>query len=164
MELLGRTTTAIEEARTMTPRPATISTELGLHLIIPGATTMPVRTALSYDIADPYAVQVRFHTGPTEDGDSVEWTFARQLLTDGVAGPAGEGDVRVWPSDGSTGFGVSLSLSSPSGQALFQVPLRELVDFLTMSYEVVPTGAESNHIDVDGELALLLGAQPETEV
>lgn len=146
----------------MTPRPATVSTELGLHLVIAGANTMPVRAGLRYDIADPYAVQVRFHTGSTEDADSVEWTFARQLLTDGVTGPAGEGDVRVWPSDASGAFGVSLSLSSPSGQALFEVPLRELVDFLTMSYDVVPTGAESDFIDVDDELALLLGAQPET--
>ena len=143
----------------MTPRPATVSTELRLHLVIPGANTMPVRAGLRYDIDDPYAVQVRFHTASSEDADSVEWTFARQLLTDGVAGPTGEGDVRVWPS---AGLGVSLSLSSPSGRALFQVPLRELVDFLTMSYEVVPTGAESNHIHVDDELALLLGAQPET--
>ena len=143
----------------MTPRPATVSTELGLHLVIPGANSMPVRAGLRYDIDDPYAVQVRFHTHSSEDADSVEWTFARQLLTDGVAGPTGEGDVRVWPSDG---LEVSLSLSSPSGKALFQVPLRELVDFLTMSYEVVPTGAESDHIDVDSELAMLLGAQPET--
>ena len=143
----------------MTPRPATVSTELALHLVIPGANPMPVRARLRYDIDDPYAVQVRFHTHSSEHADSVEWTFARQLLTDGVAGPAGEGDVRVWPS---AGLGVSLSLSSPSGRALFQVPLRELVDFLTMSYEVVPTGAESDHIDVDDELALLLGAQPET--
>lgn len=146
----------------MTPRPATVSTELGLRLVMPGANTMPVRTVLRYDIADPYAIQVRFHTGSGHDDDSVQWTFARQLLTDGVSGPVGEGDVRVWPSDGAGGLCVSLSLSSPSGKALFEMPLRELVDFLSMSYDVVPTGAESDHVDVDDELALLLGAQPET--
>ena len=145
----------------MTPRPATVSTEFGLRLVISAANTMSVRAGLRYDIADPYAVQVRFHTGSSDDDDSVQWTFARQLLTDGVAGPAGEGDVRVWPSDGAGGLDVSLSLSSPSGSALFQVPLRELVDFLTMTYQVVPTGTESEYVDVADELSMLLGAQPE---
>ena len=57
---------------------------------------------------------------------------------------------------------MCLSLSSPSGKALFEVPLPELVDFLGQTYAAVPTGAESNHLDVDAELALLLWAEPET--
>ena len=146
----------------MTPRSTSVSTEVQLRLVVPGAASLPVRAGLRYDVTDPYAVQVAFHTGNGGDGDVVEWTFARQLLTDGVSAPVGEGDVQVWPSATAGLPGVCLSLSSPSGKALFEVPLPELVDFLGQTYAAVPTGAESQHVDVDAELALLLWAEPET--
>jgi hypothetical protein len=144
----------------MTPRPTSVSTDLQLRLVVPGAASLPVRAGLRYDITDPYAVQVSFLTGGS-DGESVEWTFARQLLTDGVTAPVGEGDVQVWPSASAGAPVVCLSLSSPSGKALFEVPLPELVDFLGQTYAAVPTGSESEHVDVDAELALLLWAEPE---
>ncbi len=155
----------------MAARPVSVSTELRLRLVVPGASSLPVRAAMRYDAADPYAVSVAFHTGashpdPAADaGDAVEWTFARQLLTDGVMAPVGEGDVQVWPAQGSDPTDrrvVCLSLSSPSGRALFEVPLTELVEFLGQTYEAVPTGSESGHVDVDAELALLLWAEPDT--
>ena len=146
----------------MTPRPVTVRTELQLRLLVPGATSMPVRAGLSYDAADPYAVTVAFHTGSGSAGEVVDWTFARQLLTDGVTAPVGQGDVQVWPSSDAGEPVVCLSLSSPSGKALFEVPVPELVEFLTMTYAAVPTGSESEHVDVDAELALLLWAEPET--
>ena len=148
----------------MTTRPTSVSSELQLRLVVPGAASLPVRAGLDYDITDPYAVTVSFHTGNgAPGGDVVQWTFARQLLSDGVTVPAGEGDVQVWPSTGHSGEAVvCLSLSSPSGRALFEVPLPDLVEFLGRTYEAVPTGAESDHVDVDAELALLLWAEPET--
>ena len=146
----------------MTPRSTSVSTELQLRLVVPGAASLPVRAGLRYDVADPYAVQVSFHTGSGSDSEIVEWTFARQLLTDGVSAPVGEGDVQVWPSASAGLPVVCLSLSSPSGKALFEVPLPELVDFLGQTYAAVPTGSESQHVDVDAELALLLWAEPET--
>jgi hypothetical protein len=146
----------------MAPRPVTVNTELQLSLVVPGATSLPVRAGLSYDAGDPYAVTVAFHTGSGSTADVVEWTFARQLLTDGVTSPVGQGDVQVWPSSTNGEPVVCLSLSSPSGKALFEVPVPELVEFLTMTYAAVPTGAESDHVDVDAELALLLWAEPET--
>ena len=86
----------------------------------------------------------------------VEWTFARQLMTDGVTRPVGEGDVQVWPGAEGGPAVVNLALSSPSGRALFEVPLTELVEFLTRTYAAVPTGSEGEFVDVDAELALLL--------
>ena len=146
----------------MTTRPTSVSSELQLRLVVPGAASLPVRADLEYDVTDPYAVSVSFHTGNGGGGDVVQWTFARQLLSDGVSVPAGEGDVQVWPSTSSTGPVVCLSLSSPSGRALFEVPLGDLVEFLGRTYEQVPTGRECDHVDVDAELALLLWAEPET--
>jgi hypothetical protein len=122
----------------MTPRPTSVSTELQLRLVVPGAASLPVRAGLRYDVTDPYAVQVLFHTGAQ-----------------------GEGDVQVWPSASAGEPVVCLSLCSPSGKALFEVPLPELVDFLGQTYAAIPTGSESDHVDVDAELALLLWAEPE---
>lgn len=142
----------------MTTRPMTVSSDLQFHLVVPGASSLPVRSELRYDVADPYAVQVAFHTGATSGDEVVEWTFARQLLQDGVTRAAGEGDVKVWPSSSAGAAVACLSLSSPSGRALFEVPLRALTDFLRRTFEAVPTGSESDHVDLDGELALLLWA------
>ncbi len=52
------------------------------------------------------------------------------------------------------------ALSSPSGRALFEVPLGELVEFLTRTYTAVPTGSESDFVDLDAELALLMWTDP----
>jgi hypothetical protein len=146
-----------------TSRPSTVTSDLQLRLVVPGSSAMPVRAGMRFDVTDPYAVTVAFHTGPNSgSGDVVEWTFARQLLTDGVSAPVGEGDVQVWPSSSNGQPIVCLALSSPSGKALFEVPLPELVDFLGSTYAAVPTGGESAYVDVDAELALLLWAEPET--
>lgn len=142
----------------MRGRPTSVSAELELRLVVPGSTSLPVLADLTYDVADPYAVRVAFHTGGP---DVVEWTFARQLLTDGVARPGGEGDVQVWPSHSGSRPIVCIALSSPSGRALFEAALGEVVEFLTRTYALVPTGSESDHVDVDAELALLLWSQPE---
>lgn len=138
-------------------RPTTVTTELALRLVVPGSSALPVLAAVRYDASDPYAVHVGFRTG---GDDIVEWTFARQLLTDGVTHPVGEGDVQVWPSSSGGARVVCLSLSSPSGSALFEVPLAELVEFLTETYAAVPTGSESDFVDLDAELALLLWSGP----
>ncbi len=141
-------------------RPTCVSADLQLRLVIAGSVPLPVRAGLHYDVLDPYAVQVSFHTGTGGDGEIVGWTFARSLLSEGVTAPSGDGDVQVWPSTSSGLHVVCLSLSSPSGQALFEVPLPELVAFLGQTYSAVPSGSESEHVDVDAEMALLLGAEP----
>jgi hypothetical protein len=142
----------------MNPRPTTsISASFELHLVVPGGENLPVDALLRYDASDPYAVHVGFHTG---GDDVVEWTFARQLLTDGVTRSIGEGDVQVWPAPETdirrAGQLVCLSLSSPSGTALFEAPLGKVVEFLTQTYAAVPTGTESDFVDLDAELALLM--------
>ena len=146
----------------MLPRPVTVRTDLQLRLVVPGSMPMPVRAGLSYDAADPYAVSVAFHTGSGSTADVVQWTFARELLTEGVTAPVGMGDVRVWPSKSDDGPVVCLSLSSPSGRALFEVPEPELIEFLTMTYVAVPTGSEGEQLDLSTELLQLLQAEPET--
>jgi hypothetical protein len=141
----------------MSSRHDTVTTEMELRLVMADGPDRPVQADLSYAPSDPYAVRIAFHTGGT---DVVEWTFARSLLTDGVTHPVGDGDVQVWPCKNSDGDPqVCLSLSSPSGRALFEAPLPSLVQFLTQTYALVPTGCESDFVDVGAELAALLGEE-----
>ncbi len=135
--------------------PATICTQLQLRLVVPGGPSVPVLTDLTYDCRDPWAVRVAFRTG-IEEAPTVEWLFARSLLTDGVRGPVGDGDVRVWPALRGRTQVVHLAMESPSGSALFELERDELVEFLQRSYLAVPTGSEELVVDLDAELALLL--------
>lgn len=141
--------------------PTSVSAHVHLHLLVPGTAALPISADLRYDVRDAYAVQISFYTGSGAGADVVQWTFARQLLSRGVSAASGEGDVKVWPSTSDGQSVVCLSLSSPSGRALFEVPLADLVQFLGETYEAVPSGGESAHVDLDAELALLLWAEPE---
>ncbi len=134
---------------------ATVTAELELRLVVPGGPSLPVMAGLRYESADPWAVRVAFHTGGEGDG-IVEWMFARQLLTDGVAQACGEGDVRVWPALHGSERVVNLAMASPSGSALFEIDRDALVEFLQQTYLAVPTGHEGSSVDLDAELALLL--------
>ena len=134
---------------------ATVTTELELRLVVPGGPSLPVLADLRYAADDPWAVRVAFQTGGEGDG-VVEWMFARQLLTEGVTGGVGEGDVRVWPAASGGDQVVHLAMASPSGSALFEIDRDDVVEFLQQTYVAVPTGAEGQAVDLDAELAALL--------
>lgn len=127
----------------------TVSAELGLSLVVPEHGAVPLVASLYYSADDPYAVRMAFHVGTDEP---VEWIFARDLLAAGLEGPAGEGDVQVWPGDDHGLSVLNLALSSPFGQAHFEAPLATTAGFLNRTFGVVAPGQESGMIDVDAEL------------
>ncbi len=146
----------------------TISAELGLRLVVPQQTIVPLVASLYYSGSDPYAVRMAFHVGTDEP---VEWIFARDLLAAGIDASQGEGDVKVWPSaqscaesdglevigDASTeGTVLNIELSSPFGQAHFEAPAQAMGAFLQRTYQIVPAGQESGYIDIEAELNDLL--------
>jgi hypothetical protein len=135
----------------------TISAELGLRLVVPQQTIVPLVASLYYSGRDPYAVRMAFHVGTDEP---VEWIFARELLSSGVESREGLGDVVVWPSagsaDGTGGSVLNIELSSPFGQAHFEAPIKEISDFLKRTYAIVPSGEETDFVNVETELAELL--------
>lgn len=135
---------------------ATVRAELDLRLVVPGSPSLPVLADLRYSADDPWAVRVAFQVGGEGDG-VVEWMFARQLLTEGIAGTVGEGDIRVWPATINGDRVVNLAMASPSGSALFEIDRDALVEFLQQTYLAVPTGSEEESVDLDAEIALLLG-------
>lgn len=136
-------------------KPTTVEVETSLRLVAPDATALPVRANLRYDPADPYAVHVLFHA-ESAGGEAVGWSFARELLVAGLDEPAGIGDVRVWPWATPRGDFVALALSSPDGNALFEVPRNVLVRFLRRTYVVVPRGRETDQLDVEATVTRLL--------
>lgn len=131
----------------------TVSSELHLRLIVSSEASVPVRTDLRYDPADPYAVRAVFHTG---DEKSVEWVFTRALLAEGMHQLAGTGDVGVWPSRSHGRDVVSISLSTDTGEALLEAPAHALKSFLKRTDAVVPPGTEHQHIDLDDLVVHLL--------
>jgi len=136
---------------------STVSAELGLRLVVPQQTIVPLVASLFYASEDPYAIRIAFHVGLDEP---VEWIFARDLLSMGIEAREGIGDVHVWPSAGSEGGEpgsvLNIELSSPFGQAHFEAPVKEISDFLRRTYEIVPAGEESDHVDVEAEITDLL--------
>ncbi len=147
----------------------TISAELGLKLVVPQQTIVPLVASLYYSGRDPYAVRMAFHVGTDEP---VEWIFARDLLAAGIKSRQGEGDVQVWPStrscaepDALDGIGsadtegnavLNIELSSPFGRAHFEAPTQAMSAFLDRTYEIVPADQESDFIDIETELNDLL--------
>jgi hypothetical protein len=137
--------------------PRTASAELAFRLIVPQQTIVPLVASLYYSSEDPYAIRVAFHVGLDEP---VEWIFARELLSNGLKGRDGLGDVRVWPAPGQGGAAeqvLHIELSSPFGEAHFEAPTRDVSDFLRRTYRIVPAGEESGFVDVEAELTDLLG-------
>jgi hypothetical protein len=133
----------------------TVSAELGFLLVIPRQASVPVTASLFYTGNDPYAVRMTFHAGPDE---TVEWIFARDLLTAGLTEPAGAGDVRAWPSPPGDGGAPVLNvvLSSPFGEAHFEAPMTAMAAFLRRTYDAVPAGREGEFFDIGAELDSLL--------
>ncbi|MDX6286180.1 MAG: hypothetical protein QOG53_1665 [Frankiales bacterium] len=134
--------------------PTPISTALTLSLVLPGDEPLPVDASLEYDGSDPFAVHLDIAAG---DG-MVRWSLARELLTEGVEGPAGMGDVRIIPIGGTHGRRVRIVLTSPDGAATLEAPLTEMVEFLAATYAAVPSGTESELMDVDTLVAQLLAS------
>jgi hypothetical protein len=139
-------------------RPTSVEVETSLRLVAADATALPVRASLRYEPDDPYAVHMLFHAEST-GSESVSWSFARELLVNGLDGPAGIGDVRVWPWTSQRGDFVALMLSSPDGNALLEVPRSILVRFLRRTHVAVPSGHESDHLDVDAAVSRLLAGR-----
>ncbi|MEV8548943.1 SsgA family sporulation/cell division regulator [Streptomyces glaucescens] len=130
-----------------------VERELELRLVLSPGRSVAVPARLGYRTDDPYAVHLAFHV----DSESpVHWTFARELLVEGVFRPCGQGDVRVWPSR-SRGRGVVLlGLSSPDGDALLEAPAAQVSAWLERTLRVVPPGTEGGQPGLDDALARLL--------
>ncbi|WP_426570233.1 SsgA family sporulation/cell division regulator [Streptomyces canus] len=111
---------------------------------------LPVSMRLRYEPSDPYVVRAAFTA--VDSDETVEWIIGRDLLIDGLEGPAGEGDLRIWP-DGPERCDLYILLNPPAGAALLKARAQEIQTFLQETQALVPRGAELGHIDFDASLA-----------
>ncbi|QIJ62981.1 SsgA family sporulation/cell division regulator [Streptomyces sp. JB150] len=130
-----------------------VERELELRLVLSPERAVAVPARLSYRTDDPYAVHIAFHI---DSLCPVDWTFARELLVEGVFRPCGDGDVRVWPTKAEGRCVVLMALSSPAGEALLEAPAAPVSAWLERTLRVVPPGTEGEQLGLDDGLDRLL--------
>jgi hypothetical protein len=130
-----------------------VERELELRLVLAPERGVPVPARLTYRTNDPYAVHVTFHIG---SDNPVRWTFARELMVEGVFRPCGNGDVRIWPARAEGRNLILMALSSPDGDALLEAPGHLVSAWLERTLRIVPPGTETARLDLDDGIAGLL--------
>jgi hypothetical protein len=128
--------------------------------LVNGEDVWLVAVSLSWRPDDPYAIEMVFTRDPADPDkrgwrSTVGWLMSRELLTEGLSSPAGQGDVRVRPYPGDWEVTV-IELHGPTGSALFEFDTADLADFLDDTYDQVPDGAEDLIADLDDEIEWLL--------
>lgn len=134
-----------------------VERELEFKLVLSPERSIPVPARLTYRTEDPYAVHVAFHIGSEFP---VRWTFARELLVEGVFRPCGHGDVRIWPTKVDVRNVIFVALTSPDGDALLEMPSAAVAAWVERTLRLVPPGTESERLDIDEGLAELLAPLP----
>jgi hypothetical protein len=124
------------------------------RLITADEQELPVPATLRYVSTDPLAVHLVFPPEVSLDGTGVTWTFGRALLEEGLRGPAGGGDVHIWPCGRDR---TVVEFHSPHGLALLQFGTACLRRFLLRTYAVVAAGQEDLGAAVEEGLSSLFG-------
>ena len=123
-----------------------------MRILIEPDGSVPMPCTMSYSATDPFAVQATFHSSE----GSVTWILSRELLTAGMHGRCGEGDIRIEPMHRTSRSVLRLELSSPSGSAVIEGPLEQVQQFIDDTVALLPPGAEWQHLNFDAGLAALL--------
>jgi Streptomyces sporulation and cell division protein, SsgA len=108
--------------------------------------TTPVRSRWSYRADQPFTVTAAFQT---ERDRWVEWVFSRELVVEGLSGPAGVGDVRLRPEAERGLRMLVVEIESPEGYAKLELDHDGVAGFLDATAKLVPLGQEADHFDVD---------------
>ena len=109
----------------------------------------PLLTRWSYRSDDPFAVMMSISR---PSGRWIDWLLSRDLLIEGLAGPAGVGDVRLTPFADEEFDVLEVRIGDDEGFASLEFD-RDLIErFLEASFEIVAAGAESTVIDVEAEI------------
>lgn len=131
----------------------TVVNDVRLRMLLVSGRSVPVDASLSYRDSSPYEVEAVFHTLA---GD-ITWTFARDLLSEGLRDQAGLGDISIWPDTTPAGQSVVyLSLVSPNGQALLEADRADIEGFVQRIFAAVPAGSEAELLNMDFVLDMLL--------
>ncbi|WP_306321984.1 MULTISPECIES: SsgA family sporulation/cell division regulator [unclassified Streptomyces] len=126
-------------------------------LAYPGGERLVCDVRLRYTADDPLVVHVVL---PDSEATSGSWALSRDLLSAGLSGAAGIGDVAVRPvSRENEPLTVEIEVrgSRAGGAVRLAVGHRALLTYLERSHALVPFGSEADQGAMDRELELLLG-------
>lgn len=112
----------------------------------------PVLSRWSYRADEPYSVTVAFQVSSDV---WIDWVFARDLVIAGLQGPSGVGDVRFVPFEDGGKQLLLMQVESDQGRASWFLGRDDLEEFIEMTYDAVPVGAESEFFDIDGLITAL---------
>lgn len=134
-----------------------VSYAMTLQLLSSPTGARPLHAEFHYSTHDPLAVTVIFDA---TSESPVRWVFARDLLSEGLNGQVGVGDVSVSPVEDENGIpAVQIQLSSPDGDAYLLAPADHVNEFVRRTWRLVPPGTEAPFLNIDTALdALLNGA------
>jgi hypothetical protein len=135
-----------------------VSTGQDLWLIGPNDLAVEITSGLHYSSTDPYAVKISLDVDVDRE---VVWTVSRDLLAGALHGPEGIGDVRAWPSTVDDDVDpadrvLNIELGEPGECAHFAASAAAISAFLDETYQLVPSGTESDFLNLDAELAAWL--------
>ncbi|GGL99363.1 hypothetical protein GCM10010129_48800 [Streptomyces fumigatiscleroticus] len=123
-----------------------VQAEVMMSFLVSEELSFRIPVELRYETWDPYAVRLTFHL----PGDApVTWAFGRELLSEGVGRPCGDGDVRIRPVAADE---VLIRLQVAGDQALFRSSAAPLVAFLDRADRLVPPGQEGTLGSFDAHL------------
>jgi hypothetical protein len=132
-------------------QPVTVPLTLSVSVVTGDA---DVQAEFRYDPDDPLAVSLVIGV---ECDEPVVWVFGRDLLADGVTRPTGEGDITIEPAtDAEHREEVRITLATDC-LATMVAPRDRVIEFLVASFSAVPSGCEMDRIDIDAEIASLIG-------
>jgi len=126
---------------------------LDIDQMIDEFTRQPITAKFRFDPDMPAVITVEF---AAERGPGIVWRLGRQLLHRGLTAMSGTGDVRMWPMAPGERPSAWLLLESTEVEALFEVPIPPLADWLAATYRIVSAEAEMTGLDWDGFLRELL--------
>jgi hypothetical protein len=124
--------------------PWIVNHDMKMQVVLDDGNRVPLRVSMTYRTGDALAVTATFHTSEGE----ITWRFARELLRDGLRGPAGEGDILVRPSHPARAQ-ITLTLRSESGAAVIEAARKDISAFIAEIYHQVPEDFEWMYLDID---------------
>ncbi|MGW2276503.1 SsgA family sporulation/cell division regulator [Streptomyces sp. NPDC001770] len=130
-----------------------VAHQVSVHVHVADEPPVSLPAELRYERSDPYAVRLALGTMSAR---TVDWVFARGLLSEGTIRPAGTGSILVTPRRGCPGDVVRIVVRSPAGSAVLDIAAPAVGAFLERAARVVPPGEERHHLDLDRLVTELL--------
>ncbi|GGJ58909.1 SsgA family sporulation/cell division regulator [Streptomyces brasiliensis] len=131
---------------------------LDLDQMLDEFTRLPICAEFRFDPDMPAVITVEFLA---ERGPSFIWRIGRELLHRGLTSMSGCGDVRMWPAlprEQPSPSSSWLLLESQEVEALFEVPIGPLAEWLDATYRITSAEAELADLNWDGFLMALLNS------